>query len=573
MTDKYGVNEDIFKVISVLLVEDDDESRHIIENKLAGMFSKFTSVSDAEHGIEEFEKNRYDLVITDYFLPGINGLAFTKAILAIKKDTPIIMMTGHMDKDFLMSAVNMGVSQFVAKPVHIKLLIKAVNNAVERVILENMRIKAKEQELELLRLQETHDHFQKQFAMRKEMHLIRNDLFLRFFSKSKDGSFNPNGWNIDVFYESHEIVSGDIYSCYRINDDCFVVLIIDAMGKGVPAAVTATIGVALFSYFINKYISGVITDLRVVIDKFIDVMKTNLLDDEILCLSVVMIDSALDKMWYSAFSMPKIWVATHSGEVRSISSNNMPIMKFTNKIKFDCLDIKDISKILIYSDGLAESPTANGNIYNSYIEEDFKNSFFIKNFEANIKKHVNEFSDDTSIFFIRRPFVNMVYQKEQEVETSFEGIEQLEEFFAENVSKIGLDVISYECFFAAYSEIVMNAYEHGNLGLGSAEKHRYIEENIYEDKLLELEKTCNKKILSRIIFCHSNSLNYVAVSVRDEGEGYPDTIFSTNVSVNTKFNGRGLKIISHYTDDFFFSEDRKEIFIVKLITNKNDSLT
>ena len=270
-------------------------------------------------------------------------------------------------------------------------------------------------------------------------------------------------------------------------------------------------------------------------------------------------------MWYAGFSMPRICLGTYNNNVRSLPCNNMPIMKFTSKFKIDCVDINDVIKILICSDGLVESHTNNGDIYSSCVEEDFKKSPFMKNFERNFRKNIKEFGDDTSIFFIRRPFVNIIYSNETEVETSFDGIEQLENFFADNIINFDLDNVSAECFSAAYSEIAMNAYEHGNLELSSDAKHRYIEENIYEEKLLEAEKDCTKKIRSRIVCCDNDGRKYIVASVRDEGKGYPDTIFSTNVSVSTKFNGRGLKIISHYTDDFFFSDDRKEIFIVKLV--------
>ncbi len=561
-TYKLSSNDEVLKKLSVMYVDSDRVTRAEVENKLQDKFLKLVTFSNAEDAMEEFKLNHYDLVMTDYFLSGVNGLAFARDIRAINDSIPVIMVTSHIDRSFLMAAINMGISQFVAKPIHFRMLNNAIVNAVEKIILHTLRMKTKEQQLELLEYKEARNNYHLEFARRKELSLIKNDQYMRYFT-GNEKDFVTTGWNIDTFYETHEIASGDIYSCRRISDDSLLMIIIDAMGKGVSAAITSTIAISIFNYLIDMSIESGVKKISFILEHFIDIIKGVLLDDEMLSLTIARLDLKEDKLFYAAFSMPKICVATADGSIKVFLSNNMPILKNKSSFKVNSIDLKDVNRIMICSDGLVESTTTDGNIYLNHVEGDFKISPFIKDFETNIRKKVNYFEDDTSIFFIRRTFIEVQYIKEFEIETRYSNIEKLEEFFVENISSLDMDNAAYECFYAAYSEIIMNAYEHGNLGISNKEKYKIIQEDIYEDTLLEKEKDCDKKIKVRIIGCKAPTYNYVVIGVRDEGNGYPDNVFGLNVSVATKFNGRGLKIISYYTDDFFFSEDRKEIFIVK----------
>lgn len=562
MIDKYGVDESFLKTLNLLYVEDDEVMRLSVQKRFGGKFSKFIAVSDAESGLEEFAREHYDLVMTDYFLPRMSGLAFTREIRAIKSNVPVIMVTAHTDMEFLVAAINMGVTQFVAKPVQFKVLNNAIMNAVERVVIDNLRSKAKEQEFELLQYKETREAFHNDFARRKEQHLLRDDLRMRYFSPG-GRDFNEEGWNFNFLYEAKEPVSGDMYSCRLLSDDRVALIIVDAMGKGVSAAITSAMVVFLFNYLIDV-LKGHDVDLQQILGRSLHFIKSNLLDDEILCCTLAIFDFKDETMTYAAFSMPKIYFETSDCTVTAVPCNNMPIMKFSEDFNIDTLDLKDVVKILIYSDGLNESITKEGPLYGEFIEDDLRRSPFISILENRMRRRVAEFEDDMSVFFLRRTFWRTSCRREKEVETSFAGLEELTNFIIESLYDLDMNNAARECFCAAFSEILMNAYEHGNLGIGYDLKHRYIMENIYEEKLMEAERSCDKKILARFICCKCCGNEYVVVSVRDEGEGYPSDIFRYALSSTMKFNGRGIKMLERYTDDFFFSEDRREIFIVKL---------
>ena len=86
----------------------------------------------------------------------------------------------------------------------------------------------------------------------------------------------------------------------------------------------------------------------------------------------------------------------------------------------------------------------------------------------------------------------------------------------------------------------MNAYEHGNLGLNSEEKHRLLEEDNYFERLLELEKTTEKIITVKVFQIHQCDSTYIVTVISDEGKGF-DTQILSQIFRNSKiFNGRGV---------------------------------
>ena len=69
---------------------------------------------------------------------------------------------------------------------------------------------------------------------------MRNDMFKKYFHDG-DNPVTYNGWQVEVFYKSLDIVSGDTYTCRTLDNGNVVIFIADAMGKGVSAAITSLV--------------------------------------------------------------------------------------------------------------------------------------------------------------------------------------------------------------------------------------------------------------------------------------------------------------------------------------------
>ena len=63
-----------------------------------------------------FKPGEFDLVLTDWNMPGKNGLEVVAEIRAMDADVPIIMVTTEAEKGRVMQAIQAGVSDYLVKP-------------------------------------------------------------------------------------------------------------------------------------------------------------------------------------------------------------------------------------------------------------------------------------------------------------------------------------------------------------------------------------------------------------------------------------------------------------------------
>ena len=107
----------ILKNLTVLLVENNSDSRKIIYDILIDNFEKVITAQNGDEGLKKFKKYNPNMVITDVFMPIIDGLDMAKCIKEISKDTPIIILSTHCEKETLLKAIDVGIDKFLIKPI------------------------------------------------------------------------------------------------------------------------------------------------------------------------------------------------------------------------------------------------------------------------------------------------------------------------------------------------------------------------------------------------------------------------------------------------------------------------
>ena len=93
--------------------------------------------------LEKARHTAYDLVISDYRMPGMNGVQFLKAFREIQPEVPRLILSGYADLNGLIGAINeAGISRFIAKPWNDYELVSAVGQALalRQMTLENQRL-------------------------------------------------------------------------------------------------------------------------------------------------------------------------------------------------------------------------------------------------------------------------------------------------------------------------------------------------------------------------------------------------------------------------------------------------
>jgi FixJ family two-component response regulator len=124
---------------SVLVVDDDNNVRDLVARFLQAQGYQTFAASSAEEALLRLGQRDLDLVITDFKMPGMNGLELAQKALAADPDRPVIMMTAFADVDNARKSVSLGLYDFIIKPFDLSDLRKSVLRALEhrRLVLEN----------------------------------------------------------------------------------------------------------------------------------------------------------------------------------------------------------------------------------------------------------------------------------------------------------------------------------------------------------------------------------------------------------------------------------------------------
>lgn len=104
----------------ILLVEDEPDIRQSLKDLMEMQIPEL-SVTTAENGHEALRllpEVRPTLIITDFKMPGMNGLEFLAAARALAPETPRVLMTAYPDLEIASRAINEAhIENFLAKPV------------------------------------------------------------------------------------------------------------------------------------------------------------------------------------------------------------------------------------------------------------------------------------------------------------------------------------------------------------------------------------------------------------------------------------------------------------------------
>ena len=116
----------------ILLVEDRDSLRRMLERALTGEGYRVDAVADGGAGIARMRAEPYDLVLTDLKLPTASGLEVLAAAGVAQPGTPVVVLTGYGTVQAAVEAMKLGAHDFLEKPVEIDDLFRLVAAAVGR---------------------------------------------------------------------------------------------------------------------------------------------------------------------------------------------------------------------------------------------------------------------------------------------------------------------------------------------------------------------------------------------------------------------------------------------------------
>ena len=124
----------ILNNLTVLIVENEGDGKKIVQEVMRDKFEKVITAQNGDEGLKKFKKYNPNMVITDVFMPIMNGLDMAKSIKEISKDTPIIVFSTNSEKEILLKAIDVGIDKYVLKPIDLDDFLVTLENVAKNKI-------------------------------------------------------------------------------------------------------------------------------------------------------------------------------------------------------------------------------------------------------------------------------------------------------------------------------------------------------------------------------------------------------------------------------------------------------
>lgn len=127
----------------ILVVDDDSVILELIDEILKTHGYEVVTASNGKSGIEELEKDFFDLVLTDLVMPDIDGMDLLAYITENLPDTKCIILTGYGTISSSVDAMKRGAFDYISKPMSSSELLVVIEKALEFKNLEQENIRLK----------------------------------------------------------------------------------------------------------------------------------------------------------------------------------------------------------------------------------------------------------------------------------------------------------------------------------------------------------------------------------------------------------------------------------------------
>ena len=114
----------------VLVADDESSIRELLSKTLALAEYEVETAPDGRAALDRLRLGRYDLLIADLKMPGLDGLTLIREARRLKSDLPVIIITGFSTESSAIEAVNLGVAGYLTKPFRVPQVLAAAARAL-----------------------------------------------------------------------------------------------------------------------------------------------------------------------------------------------------------------------------------------------------------------------------------------------------------------------------------------------------------------------------------------------------------------------------------------------------------
>ena len=129
----------------ILIIEDDISIVELVEIHLKDIYCELTKAHVGNEGLLLATKNKYDMIILDVMLPGMDGIEICKRLRANKIFTPLLMLTARSEEIDKIIGLEVGADDYLTKPFSIREFIARIKAMLRRSELEKIEKEIKEE--------------------------------------------------------------------------------------------------------------------------------------------------------------------------------------------------------------------------------------------------------------------------------------------------------------------------------------------------------------------------------------------------------------------------------------------
>ena len=126
--------------LTILYAEDEEGVRKNIADSLSYYVKEVYEASNGQEALEIYEEKNPDIILSDIHMPILDGIEFVKKVRATNRDIPIVMITAHTDKEYLLKAVELHMEKYIVKPLQMDELFETLEKCVNLIDINNIEI-------------------------------------------------------------------------------------------------------------------------------------------------------------------------------------------------------------------------------------------------------------------------------------------------------------------------------------------------------------------------------------------------------------------------------------------------
>jgi len=200
---------------NILVVDDNKDNSDLLCRILSRQGFNVKSASNGSEALQYIQNEEFDCILLDIMMPVMDGIQTLEHLKSNEKfrHIPIIVISAIDDIENVVKCIELGAEDYLFKPVN-----KVILNARVSASLEKKQLRDKEIAYAM--------HVKRELELGRQ---IQRDFL-------PENLPQPQGWEINIFFEPAFEVAGDFYDAFMIGQDKLCILIADVCGKGVGAA-------------------------------------------------------------------------------------------------------------------------------------------------------------------------------------------------------------------------------------------------------------------------------------------------------------------------------------------------